>query len=394
MIDFNFSLKTKIFFGKNKELEIGNILNSYGYQRVVILIGQSSVAKSGLLDKILECLDNSNISYMIIQGIEPNPDIDLVRSILVEVRKFEPECLLPIGGGSVMDTAKSLAVSYYYDGDPFDFNLHILTSKKALPIGAIVTIAASGSEASTSCVMSDNKTHIKLGFNSELVVPIFAIEDPVLTFSVSPTQTAYGIVDILMHTMERYFCQSSENEPCDRFAEGLMKSVISAGKKVMENPYDYEARAGLMLMASFSHNGLTSVGKKAWLAVHQLEHPLSGLYPFVAHAAGLSVLWPAWAKFYYKYDIDKFDSFARNVFGSYIENKEENARMGIALVEQFFHQLNMPHTFNDLGIESPDIDALVNQMTHNGTRVVDHHVKPMDQEVARIIYMSCLTKEQ
>ena len=390
MINFDFSLKTKIFFGKDKELEISNILKSFGYKKVVIFTGKSSARKSGLLDKVLNILNQNEIKYLLLEGIRANPEISFVRDRLDLVREFAPDCLLAIGGGSVMDTAKSMSVSYYYDGDPFDFNLHVVKPEKALPIGAIVTIAASGSESSTSCVMSNDKTKQKKGFNSELVVPTFAIENPKLYINLSWNQKCYGLVDIMMHTMERYFCESSLNEPCDRFAEGLLISVIQAGKDLLKDPTNYEAHAVLMLMSSLSHDGLMNIGKKAHMPVHQLEHALSGLYPQVPHGAGLAVLFPAWAKYYVKYDVDKFDLFARNVFHSNVENKEENARIGITLLEEFFSSLGMPKTLRELGIESPDIDSLLRIMEKNGTRVVGHHIKPMDQEVAREIFNSCL----
>ena len=390
MIDFDFGIKTKIYFGRGKEKEIASILSSFNIQKILIVVGQSSVQKSGLLDDVLSKLNESNISYKVIQGVRPNPTIDFVKDNLLSIREFKPELILAIGGGSVIDTAKSIAASYYYDGDPFDFNSHKEIVKNALPVGVILTISASGSEMSTSCVMQDDSKHFKRGFNSELVRPLFAIENPELTFSVNQYQTACGIVDIMMHTMERYFQPSSENEPADGFAEALLRSVIKAGQKVVRDPSDYESRAVLMLMSSLSHNGLTNIGKPFGMPVHQLEHGLSGLYPSVAHGAGLSVLWPAWAKYYAQYNLDKFDKFARNVWGSNILDKNLNALKGIQMTEEFFQYLGMPLRLSELRVGYIDIDALINLLTDNGTRVVAHHVKPLDGEVARIIYTSCL----
>ena len=390
MIDFDFQIKTKIYFGPDKEKDVGNILSSFGAHKVLVVIGQNSVKKNGLLPLVVEALNYAHLKYLVIEGVRPNPTIDYVKDNLQTIRDFKPDFILAIGGGSVIDTAKCFAVNYYYDGDAFDFNMHKAKPEKALPLGVILTISASGSEMSTSCVIQDDRIGNKKGFNSELVRPVFAIENPKLTYSVSPYQTACGIVDIMMHTLERYFQPSSNNEPADGFSESLLKSVIKAGQKVMREPEDYESRAVLMLMSSLSHNGLTNIGKPFGMPVHQLEHGLSGMYNSIAHGAGLAVLWPAWAKYYVQFDEDKFDQYARNVWNSNIQNKKENALQGIKLTEEFFRYIGMPSRLMDFKVGMIDIDGLIDRLTDKGTRVVSHHVKPLDGEVARIIYKSCL----
>ena len=390
MIDFDFVSPTKIYFGTNKEELAGQICAEPGYKRVYIVIGQGSVKRSGLLDTVLASLDANDIKYQILEGVRPNPTIELCRKGIEEARAFAPNLILAIGGGSVIDTAKNIAVGYFYVGDSFDFNLHKAKPKKALPIGVVLTIAASGSELSTSCVIQDDEKQIKRGFNDDLVRPVFAIENPKLTYSVSKVQTAYGIVDIMMHTLERYFNASSDNEPADGFAEALLRSVVKAGRTVVNNPTDYDARAVLMLMSSFSHNGITSIGKGSLLYVHQLEHAVSGMYPSVAHAAGLAVLFPAWAKYYVNYDTDKFNNLAKNVFGLNNKNKLENAKAGINEIEKLFAILGMPKTFKDLGIDNPDIEKLINLITDNGERVIKHPKKDMDKEVLAAILKNCL----
>ena len=390
MIDFDFVSPTKIYFGNNKEELIGQICLNGGYKRVYIVIGQGSVKRSGLLAKVTALLDEADIKYQILEGVRPNPTIGLCRKGIAEARVFAPNLILAIGGGSVIDTAKNIAAGYFYSGDSFDFNMHLAKPKKALPIGVILTIAASGSELSNSCVIQDDEKQIKMGFNEDIVRPVFAIENPKLTYSVSKTQTAYGVVDIMMHTLERYFHTSSDNEPADGFAETLLKAVIKAAKVVINNPTDYDSRAVLMLMSSLSHNGLTSIGKKSLLFVHQLEHAVSGVYPEVAHAAGLAVLFPAWAKYYVNYDVDKFNKLATNVFDLHKSNKMENAKAGIREIEKLFALLSMPMTFKDLGIDNVDVERLVNIVTNNGNRIIEHPKKNMDQEVVRTIIKSCL----
>ena len=389
MIDFDFQIKTRIIFGKDKHLEVGKLLKEQGAEKVMIFIGQGSVKKSGLLDVVIDCIKKEDIKYIVVEGIRPNPTADYAREIVDLARVFNPDFLLPIGGGSVIDTAKLVSVGYYYDGDCFDFNLHKAKPTKALPIGSILTISAAGSEMSTSCVIQDDELMIKRGFNSELVRPVFAIENPELTYSVSLNQTVNGVVDIMMHTLERYFQPSCNNEPADRFAEGLLKSVIEAGRIVINDPKNYESRAVLMLMSSLSHNGLTNIGKKFFMPVHQLEHALSGVYPQVAHGAGLSVLFPAWAKCYMDVEVDKFDTFARNVFGLNNSDKMVNAKAGIETLENYFKSIHAPLTFKELGLENPDIDKLINVLLDGGTKVIPHDKKPLNQEIARIIYESC-----
>ena len=389
MIDFDYGVRTKLYFGRGKEKQVGEILASYNASKVLIIIGQGSVKKTGLLDVVIGSLNKNNIQHKLLEGVRPNPTIDFVVEGLKVAKEFQPDFILAVGGGSVIDTAKLIALDYYYDGDPFDFNNHKAKPTKGLPVGVILTIAAAGSEMSASCVIQNDAEKSKKGFISDLNRPIFAIENPELTYSVDKYQTACGIVDIMMHTIERYFQPSAENEPADGFAETVLKSVIKAGQKVIRNPEDYESRAVLMLMSSYSHNGLTNIGKPFGMPVHQLEHGLSGMYPSIAHGAGLAVLWPAWAKYYIQFDEDKFDRFARNVWGSNLPNKRENGLQGIKLTEEFFRYIGMPSRLADFRVGVIDIDGLVNILTDSGTRVVAHHVKPLDGEVARIIYDSC-----
>lgn len=390
MIDFNFVSPTKIYFGKEKETEIGNICRDFGYKRIVIVIGQGSVKKSGLLAKVQYFLEKENVKYLVFEGIRPNPTIDKCHELITIVKEYNPDMILAVGGGSVIDVSKNVACGYYYDGDSFDFNLHKVSPKKALPVGVILTISAAGSELSGSCVIQNDEVKIKNGFFSDLIRPVFVIENPELSYGVSKAQTAYGIVDIMMHTMERYFCKSSDNEPADGFAEVLLKSVIKAGKTAYLNPTDYEARAVLMLMSSISHNGLTNIGKAMVMPVHQLEHALSGAYPDVAHGAGLALLWPCWARYYATIDTAKFAKFAKNVFDINVENELECALKGIEEIEKLYAFLDMPKKFKDLGIEDIDTYKLAKLCTLDDTRPLPNYKKNLNSDEVKKIYDMCL----
>ena len=386
MIDFNFISPTKLYFGKGKEKLIGEICNEFSFKKVLVVIGKGSVKTSGLLTTVLEGLKSNNIEYLLLEGVRANPEIQLCREGIEIARKNGIDSILAVGGGSTIDTAKNIAAGFYYDGDSFDFNTHKVLPKKALPIGVILTIAAAGSELSNSCVIQDDATNYKSGFGSDVVRPAFAIENPELTYTVNAYQTGVGIVDIMMHTLERYMQESTENELADGFSEGLLKSVVKAGYVVKKNPCDYEARATLMLASSYSHNGITGLGKKFGMPVHQLEHALSGVYPFVSHGAGLAVLFPAWAKYYLKHESKKFAALGRAVFGLVGDDDNSLGKKFIEELENFFKYLDMPMSYNDLGINDVDYDLLVNVYSDNKTRAVPHRLEPMDYMVAEKIY--------
>lgn len=396
MIDaFTFDLPTKLYFGRKEEERIGEILKDYKATNVLLVYGQKSIIESGLLNRIKTFIKHADIEITELPGARPNPTIEFVREGIEIARLKQIDFILAIGGGSVMDAAKLISTGFYYDGDPFDISLKRYIPTKSLPLGVIVTIAASGSEMSTSCVVQDDSTGVKRGYNSIFNRPLFAIENPELTFSVPKVQTGYGIVDIIMHTLERYFSYSpSDDEPADALSEILIKKTLKAGLIAYNEPNNYDARANLLLYSSFSHNGLTSIGKKYVMPVHQLEHVLSGLYPFVAHGAGLAALFPAWARYYLEYDLDKFDRFAQNVFNLHHEDKKINAEKGLTELIDYFKKINMPLSFKELGIENPDIDKMVELLTEGGTRMVAHHLKPLDKEVARKIYSALQIKKE
>ncbi len=365
MTNFEFYSPTKIFFGLNRETEVGAIIKQYGFHKILLHYGKNSIKKTGLYDKVIASLKNNNIEYVELAGVEPNPKIDMVITGCELAKSEKVEMILAVGGGSVIDSSKAIACGTYVDFDPWLFNTHEKTPVKALPVGVILTISAAGSELSNSCVITNTEKMIKNGFNSDLVRPLFAIMNPALTFTVSKYQTACGIVDIMMHTMERYFVEEDSINFTDEIAFGLLKAVIKAGKKVMENPNDFEARASLMLASSFSHNGLTGMGTKMYFTVHRLEHVLSGTYDNVSHGAGLAVLFPAWAKWVYPRLETKFLRFALEVME--VEEQDTNEKTIMAAInklENFYKELGMPTRFKDLNIDEKAVDELIKKSTN------------------------------
>lgn len=388
MENFTFCTPTKILFGRHQEENVGKEIKNYHGTKVLIVYGQKSIEKTGLLSRLLTYLDNEQLDYVLCGGVEPNPKLSFVCEAIKKAKEENIDFVLAVGGGSAIDAAKLIATGFYYQGNPFDFNEKKACPHKALPLGVVLTIAAAGSEMSSSCVITDDSRHKKTGFNSEFNRPLFAIENPEITFTVSKYQTACGIVDILMHTLERYFSPSSELECADDIAIGLLKSVMKAAYMVMENPTSYEARANLMLTSSLSHNGITGIGKNISMPVHQLEHALSGLYDFVAHGAGLSVLFPAWSMVYYQYSLPKFVRLAVEVMGVEGNTDSETAYLGIVAIQKFFHSLGMPITLSELGIESADTDALLNLLFDNRDCIMSAGAT-LDRQSAQRIFSLC-----
>ncbi len=371
MLNFDFYSPTKIFFGVGREEEVGKIIKGYGYKKILIHYGMGSIKKNGLYEKVINSLKKENIRYIELGSVEPNPKISLVRKG-VELSKEESiDFILAIGGGSVIDSAKAIACGYYMDCDPWLLSNHTVVATKALPIGVILTISAAGSELSNSCVITNEELKIKSGFNTDIIRPLFAIMNPIITYTVSRFQTGCGIVDILMHTLERYLVDEGQNELQLSFCEALLKTVLKAGTDVTINPCDYDARATLMIASSFSHNGLTGIGAKTYFTIHKLEHELSGTFDEVAHGAGLSVLFIAWCKYIYREYLEIFSRFAYNVME--IDKDLENVvavDRAISKLESYFRSLNMPVTWDELGIDITKFEEMANRLTKNDTVLV------------------------
>lgn len=390
MHNFTLHLSTKLYFGIDEEKKIGEIIKNYGFKNILIFGGEHSLIKSGLLSLVEQKLNEKGIKYHIYKGITPNPEIKFVREALAIAKKEKIDFILAIGGGSVIDVAKVVSVAYYYDGDPLDFNAHKTEAKKALPLGVILTHSAAGSEMSTSAVISDSQNDFKQGFNSQLIRPLFAIENPRYTLTLSPFQTAVGIVDIMMHTLERYFNESSPALLSDSLAEGVLRNVIENAYRLIDNPQDEEARANIMLANSFSHNGITGMGKPQKMPVHGLEHALSGRFPHVAHGAGLAILFPAWARYYQPYEIDKFDRFARRVFDLNFEDKDSNGKLAIKALEDLFVKMGLSLKLSSFGVKEGDLETLALIATRQKSVEIYHYLKPLDFAAVQKIYHDCL----
>lgn len=391
MLDFLYHTPTKVYFGKGKHKDVGNIIREFKCKKVMFLYGKGSIKENGLYEDILTSLIDNNIEYVEFGGVEPNPKLSFVREAIVVARENSVEMILAVGGGSVIDAAKYIASGTLSDCDVWDFVTRKESPKRALPVGCILTISAAGSEMSSSAVITNEGLHMKRGFNSEFNRCKFAICNPELTYSVSKYQTACGIVDIMSHTMERYFSVCEDTDLTDRIAESVLKSVISAGRVAIDNPFDYEARATLMWASSLSHNDLTGCGRAVTLAVHQLEHALSGEYDHIAHGAGLAVLFPAWARYVLEYNIERFAQFARRVWDVDEISDEYAAKAGVEKMAEFFVSIGMPATLDEFGLNSDSCEKLAQLCTFNNARTVKSYIE-LDFDKIKEIFKSAFAE--
>ncbi len=385
MDNFEFFTPTKIYFGSDVENEVGEIVKKRGYRRILLHYGGGSAKRSGLLDKIKHQLKEHGVEYRDLGGVEPNPKLELVREGIDLVQKEKLEFILAVGGGSVIDSSKAIATGAASDEDVWAIVLRAQPVQSALPVGCVLTLAAAGSEMSASAVITNG--NLKRSLKGDRIRPQLAFMNPKLTFTVSKYQTGCGIVDIMMHTLERYFTEAKDCDLTDRLSEGLLLAVKKAGKTAIENPIDYEARATLMWASSLSHNNLMGCGKTFYFPAHKLEHDVSGVFDSVSHGAGLSVLFPAWAKYVYRHDVRKFAQFAVRVMNVEMDyaHPAKTALAGIEALQEYFRSLGMPATLRELGIMEKDYEKIVDLTTDGGKKSLVSYV-PLDKAAILEIY--------
>lgn len=368
MIDFTFYSPTEFVFGKNTEDKAGQLSKQYNANKALVVYGGGSAVKSGLLDRVTTSLQSEGINFTTMGGVRPNPTDDKVYEGIEIVKRDNIDFILAVGGGSVIDTAKSIACGAKYNGDFWDFFIGKAKVNEALPVGVVLTIPAAGSEGSGNAVITKISTKQKLGIKQPMTLrPRFAIMNPELTMTLPAWQTASGICDMMIHILERYFTNTENTEIGDRMCEGVLIAIINEAKKVMANPNDYDARANIMWSGMVAHNGTCGVGCVEDWSSHQMEHEVSALYN-VTHGAGLAVITPAYMTFMAKHNPKRIYQFAIRVmnvnedFGS----EYEIAMEGIQRFKDFLHNtLALPVTFKQLGIEHPDIKELVKHLHQN-----------------------------
>lgn len=359
MINFEFYSPTEFVFGRDRENECGKYVKKHGGSRILIHYGGQSAVRSGLLDRVKASLEESGIAYCELGGVQPNPRDTLVYEGIRLAREEKVDFILAVGGGSVIDSSKAIALGVPYEGDFWDF-YNGQSVEKVLPVGTVLTIAAAGSEGSGNSVITKVDGMIKKGAGSDLLRPKFSIMNPALTQTLPAFQTACGATDIMAHVFERYFTNTTEVEITDRLCEAVLCTMVKETPQVIADPDNYEARANIMWAGTIAHNNIIGVGREQDWNSHNIEHQLSALYD-VAHGAGLAVIMPAWMEFVYKHNVLRFCQMATRVFGCAMnfENPEETALAGIRAFRRFLSDIGMPINFEMLGARTEDIPALV-----------------------------------
>ena len=354
MLNFTMSLPTEVYFGKGTIDKLAEYISKFGGKRILLAYGGGSIKKNGIYDRITDLLNANGIFHKELSGIKPNPDISSVREGVNIIREHELDFILAAGGGSVIDACKGMAAGAVYEGDPWDFYLRKANlTQTPLPLGVILTLAATGSETNWGSIVSNGETERKLPFRHELLRPQFAVLDPCFTYSVPAYHTAAGIIDIMAHVFEQYFSPTHGAFLSDRLSEAVMKTVIHYAPAVMADPENYEARANILWAGTMALNQILTYGKATDWATHMIEHEISAIYD-ISHGAGLSILFPNWMKFTLDEDTQpKFVEYATNVWEVSAEGKNdfEIAHEGIDRTIGFFKSLNMPLTLSEAKID-------------------------------------------
>ncbi len=358
MFDFNYMVSTKVLFGRNKIQMLPEELKPYG-KRILVVYGKRSIKKIGLYDLITTLLARNSLVYYELSGVQPNPRINSVRQGIKICREYHIDCIVAVGGGSVIDCAKTIAAGFYYESDPWDlFHLGDSAIKNALPIGTILTITGSGSEMNGNAVISNMETEQKLAIHNDLLRPRFSILDPTYTFTVSTHQIAAGIVDIFSHVLEQYFSPTREAFVQNKIAESLLLTCIEYGPIALKEPTNYEAQAQLMWTSSLAINGLLGYGKITDWATHGIEHAVSAAYG-VIHGVGLAILTPHWMNYVLNEETNyKFVEYGKNVWNIQEGNDYTVAKKGIEKTQRFFKNLGMPTTLREVGVTEKKLNDL------------------------------------
>jgi hypothetical protein len=374
MKDFKYYAPTEVVFGEQSEEQVATLVKKYGGTKVLVHYGGKSAERSGLLDKICRLLDEGGVPYVKLGGVVPNPRLSLAQQGIELCRKEGIDFILAVGGGSVIDSAKCIAYGVPYDGNVWDFYLGKDKPQKMMPVACVLTIPAAGSEMSESSVITNEDGDIKLGYSNNLSRPKFAIMNPKRTFTLPPYQTAAGVTDMMMHTMERYFTKDDDMDFTTDIAEAMLRSIKNAVFAVLKNPEDYRYRTQIMLGGSLMHNGLTGCGVEEDWATHQLEHELSGMFD-VTHGAGLAAMWPSWARYVMHENLSRFVRFAVNVMDvpNDFTDPEGTALRGIEAMERFYHAIGMPINIKEL----------------IGKDITDDEIKEMARKCSRNYQKTC-----
>lgn len=366
MESFVFQSPTKFIFGRDTENQIGAEVKKFG-SNILLHYGGGSIKKSGLYDRVTKSLKEAGVDFVELGGVKPNPRLSFVRQGIEICRNNNVDFILAVGGGSVIDSSKAIALGTVYSGDVWDFYTGKAVPREALPLGVILTIPAAGSEGSPGSVITNEDGWYKRAVNNDILRSKVTILNPELTFTLPPHQTACGAADIMAHIMERYFTNVRDVDFTDRLCEAGLKTVIKNVSIALKEPENFAARAEIMWASTIAHNNLFDTGRIGDWASHDIEHEISGIYD-VAHGAGLAVIFPAWMKYNYKHDVNRFVQFATRVWNIEpdFNNPEKTALEGIASLKNFFKSIGLPTTFEQLNVPFERAEEMAAKATENG----------------------------
>lgn len=390
MENFEFVSPTHFVFGKDAEKQVGAKLAERGATKVLVHFGGQSAVKSGLIDCVKASLDAAGIQHEELGGVRPNPEIELVREGVVLCKEHGIDWVLAVGGGSVIDSAKAIAVGAHHEGDVWDFFETKKATDDVLPIAVVLTIPAAGSEASKNTVVSNDALGLKSGYPNNAQRPKLAFMNPELTFTLPLYQTAAGLTDMFSHLLERFFDDVGAVPVTDNLCLSLMKTVRAEAPRVLSQPENYDARANVMWAGMLCHQGLAGVGRHEDWATHGLEHELSALYPEITHGAGLAVMFPAWMEYVYAENPARFAHYGREVFGlASTGDLEADALSAIDETRAFFASLGMPITLDELNVHEEDIERMIPTLKENKGEPFGSFMK-LTMDDAREIYRVAL----
>ncbi len=389
MNDFTYFAPTKVVFGKGAEGQVGKLCKEQGATKVLVHFGGGSAKRSGLLDRVCAALEEEGLPYVTLGGVVPNPRLSLVYEGIELCRREGVDFLLAVGGGSVIDSCKAIGYGLANDFDVWELFDKKRAAAGCAPVGAVLTIAAAGSEMSDSTVITKDEGELKRGYNSNYCRCKFAVLNPELTYTLPEYQTACGVTDIMMHIMERYFVNVETMTVTDTMAEAVIRDVLRYGKAALEDPRDYRARAEIMWAGSLAHNGLLCAGgpNGDW-ASHQIEMELSGMFG-VAHGAGLAAIWGSWARYVLDAKPQRFAQFAHRIFDlPQTGDPAADGLRGIEAMEDYFRSIRMPVNLRELGVgelTEEQIDELAEKCTYFGRRTIGQF-KVLGKEDIKAIY--------
>ena len=390
MVNFEFVSPTHFVFGRGAEEQVGAKLAERGAAKVLLHFGGQSAVKSGLVDRVKASLDAQGVQHVELGGVRPNPEITLVREGVALCKQHGIDWVLAVGGGSVIDSAKAIAVGAHYDGDVWDFFETKRQTDDVLPIAVVLTIPAAGSEASKNTVVSNDALQMKSGYPNNAQRPKLAFMNPELTFTLPPYQTAAGLTDMFCHLLERFFDDVGAVPVTDNLCLSLMRTVRAEAPRVLAEPDNYDARANVMWAGMLCHQGLAGVGRHEDWATHGLEHELSALYPEITHGAGLAVMFPAWMEHVRGENPGRFAHYGREVFGlAPTGDADADALSAIDETRAFFASLGMPTTLAELGVGEDDIEKMIPTLKANKGEPFGSF-KKLSMDDAREIYRLAL----